>query len=146
MVKNFRFTTTETTTHGDGSTTVGPTIEHPEHYTPCYGCDGTGEFPAVDIDKLRETILATKGKNKGKLRASMASPTSGMEAKRAYYVWRLARFHGGADMTMPVMADLLIRHDPFKPLLDAIADAVAKITFKTDLAAAYRWGRALGAI
>jgi hypothetical protein len=144
-VKSYRFTATTTTTSSDGSVVVGPTVEYPEHYDPCYGCNGSGTFPEVDVAALRDAIMASKGKNKGKLRASMVSPREGIEAKRAYYVWRLARFHGGADVTMPVMAGMLVRHDPYQPLLDSLSEVVAKQAFGTDLAAARVWGRALGA-
>jgi len=36
--------------------------------------------------------------------------------------------------------------DPYLPVLDALADIVAKKAFGTDLAAAFRWGNALGMI
>lgn len=49
-------------------------------------------------------------------------------------------------MTMPMMADLFVRGDPFKAELDKLADSVAKEQFGTDLAAAARWGRAFGLI
>jgi len=47
---------------------------------------------------------------------------------------------------MPIMADLVVRGDPFKDGLNALADTVAKHTFGTDLAAAARWGKVLGLI
>ena len=114
----------------------------------CYACNGEGIFPKVDVDGIRQLLLASKGKNKGKLRAAMTSPvyTQPINEKRAYYVWRLARFHGGKDPRMPMMADLTSRGDPFKKDLDLMADAMAKESFGTDMAAAIRWGRALGAL
>jgi hypothetical protein len=56
----------------------------------------------------------------------------------------MARFHGGIDMTMPVMAGYEVVGDPEVKVLDAMADKVAKENFGTDLAAARVWGRALG--
>ena len=118
---------------------------YPDDTRACACCDGSGSFFEVNEAEILSAIVATKGKNKGKLRASMSSCFNGsMQEKRAYYVWRLARFHGGKDMTMPMTADLLIRGDSYKDELDKIADSVAKQSFGTDLAAANRWGRAFG--
>src|SRR5512135_1613892 len=115
---------------------------------PCNSCGGVGEYPEVDQTDILKRITASQGKNKGKIRASMTSPfrSDGHVEARAYYVWRLARFHGGKDMTMPVMADLVLRGDPYKPELDKLADEVAKTQFGSDMAAAFRWGRALGVL
>jgi hypothetical protein len=118
---------------------------YPDRTDKCSSCKGEGYFPEVDETVIRQAILATKGKNKGKIRASMTS-TPDRDGARAYYVWRLARFHGGKDVTMPMMADLFVRGDPFKAELDKLADSVAKEQFGTDLAAAARWGRAFGLI
>jgi hypothetical protein len=56
----------------------------------------------------------------------------------------MARFHGGADMTMPVCASMDVYGDPYRAELDAIADRVAKEIFGSDLRAARRWDSALG--
>jgi len=116
---------------------------------PCSCCRGEGVFPNLDktaIAAILEAIKASRGKNKGSLRASMTSPLlkDGIPAERAYYVWRLARRHGGKDTTMPVMADMVSRGDPWKKELDALAEQVARHVFGTDTAGAARWGRALG--
>jgi len=71
---------------GRGSSTVG-------NY--CVFCKGTGTFEEPNYEEICKAIKGRKG-----LRS--ARP----QAKRAYYVWRLARFHGGADVTMPMMAML----------------------------------------
>jgi hypothetical protein len=107
-----------------------------------------GSFPAFDEGTIRARIVASKGKNKGKLRASMSSSDAwgDQHEARAYYVWRLARFHGGKDCTMPVMADMVVRGDPCKGELDKLADVIARESFGTDLGAALRWGRAFGII
>jgi len=52
----------------------------------------------------------------------------------------------GADMTMPITADMAVRGDPFKAELDAIADKVACAAFGSKYRAAARWGRAFGMI
>lgn len=119
---------------------------YPRTVRPCISCDGAGAFAEVNEEAILSRIIATKGKNKGKLRASYTSPTSkeGHDAARAYYVWRLARFHGGADVTLPITADMVVRGDPYKADLDVIADKVAETSFGSKYRAAARWGRALG--
>lgn len=114
----------------------------------CRYCSGTGTFESVNESDILNLITATRGKNKGKLRSSMSSPyrSEGVTKNRAYYVWRMARFHAGVDVTMPVMATLCIRHDPYSKELDALADKVAADCFGTNMAATYRWGRALGLV
>lgn len=115
---------------------------YPDRWDSCVSCKGEGSFLAPNEAKILARITATQGKNKGKIRASMTSNFSDKEEARAYYVWRLARFHGGKDTTLPMMADLAVRGDPYKTDLDNLADRVAKEQFGTDLAAAVRWGRA----
>lgn len=134
----------EKVTHSHGFEYDGKV--YPSRTETCSACKGVGEFPEIDEAKIITRIVATKGKNKGQIRASMTSNFSDSEEGRAYYVWRLARFHGGKDMTMPVMADLAVRGDPFKVELDKLADKVAKQYFGSDMAAAHRWGRAFGII
>lgn len=104
----------------------------------CYNCEGRCQFYAPDLEVILKAIKGRKG-----LRSSRPSRELGA---RAYYVWRMARFHGGVDVTMPVMADMELGRDPFRPELDSIADAVAKKAFGTDMAAACRWGPLLGGI
>lgn len=113
----------------------------------CLNCKGACTYTGFDATKLLAAIIATRGKNKGKIRASMTSTFSDdQNARRAYYVWRLARFHGGVDTTMPMVADLALGSDPFKPELDKLVDEVAKQQFGSNMRAALVWGRALGMI
>ena len=106
---------------------------YPERREKCLSCNGTGIFNPPDPIAIEEEIRGRKG-----LRSQRP------KSDRAYYVWRLARFHGGKDMTMPVMASVYIHGDPFVDELNKIADDTAKKYFGTDIAAAKRWGRALG--
>jgi hypothetical protein len=119
-------------------------INEPMH--PCQYCNGTGTFEDVNESDILNIILASKGKNKGKLRASMSSPfrSDGVIKNRAYYVWRMARFHAGVDTTMPVMAGMCVRNDPYVTELESLADKVAVDSFGNNIAGAYRWGRAFG--
>lgn len=121
---------------------------YPRKEYPCISCAGKGAFEPVNEASILAAITATRGKNKGKLRAAFTSPTAkeGHDVARAYYVWRIARFHGGVDMTMPMTAEMVVRGDPFRAELEAIADKVAEAAFGSKYRAAARWGRAFGMI
>lgn len=109
----------------------------------CLYCYGAGSFPRPDLKALVEAVTTSKA-GRRRFRASRPKREQSIAANRAYYVWRLARFHGGADVTMPIVAGVLNGSDPWIDSLDVIAEAVAKQAFGTDMAAANRWGRALG--
>jgi hypothetical protein len=98
----------------------------------CIWCKGTGTFEAPNLDAIRAILKGRKGLVSRK-----------PEDKRAAYVWRMARFHGGKDTTLPMMAPLDINGDPFIDQLDTLADETAKLYFGSDLAGAHRWYRAL---
>jgi hypothetical protein len=105
-------------------------------------------FPGLDIPAIVELVMAGKG-DKRRFRKAWPSKMSpwgnkNVTERRAYYIWRLARFHGGADVTMPMTAMSASEGDPFKTALDALNDIVAKKVFGTDRAAAHRWGGLLG--
>jgi hypothetical protein len=121
----------------------------PEKTNPCLSCGGKGVFPSVNEEDIFKAIIATRGKNKGAIRASMVAPWGSkktVESVRAYYVWRMARFHGGKDMTIPFSASVLMGGDPYREYLDKLADSIAKRQFGTDMAAAARWAKAFGII
>lgn len=102
---------------------------------PCYECEGKGKFTRPDVSAIIAQIKGRKG-------LCSKRPAD----RRAYYVWRNARFHGGKDVTMPVTAMFTLGNDPYRPTLDTIADAVARKVYGNDIAAAMRWGSALGLI
>lgn len=120
---------------------------YPDRTLDCSFCHGRGSFPAVDVAAIGKLIQSTKGK-KGfrKSWPSKMNPwrTQDVTVRRAYYVWRNARFHGGVDVTMPITAIDTSSGDPHIKFLDALADFVAKKVFKTNMAAAYRWRAAFG--
>ena len=97
----------------------------------CIWCKGTGEFSQPDLDAIRAKLKGRKGLVSKK-----------PDDKRAGYVWRMARFHGGKDVTLPVMAPLDVTGDPFIEELDVLADETAKTYFGSDLAGAARWYKA----
>ena len=100
----------------------------------CPFCDGRGFFHTPDVPFLLQLIKGRKG-----LRSKRPEGSD-----RAYYVWRMARFHGGADVTMPMTASLAVAGDPYVPLLDVVADKVAERVYGTSRAGATRWANALG--
>lgn len=129
--------------HSDYANFNATTKEFTPGMKTCIYCSGKGNFPDLDIDAIMAAIFTTRGVKK--FRKSMTSPIGRDPiASRAYYVWRLTRFHGGADVTMPMMAMMLIEGDPMVKQLDQIADRVARAVYGTSNAAATRWGRALG--
>lgn len=125
-------------------------------YSPerCYNCDGRGYFLAVEANVIRPLVINPKtGKTystslhsaAGRKRAEGLSPTT---RRRAQYVWRMARFHSGADgngfnLGGAVMADMSLRRDPYKPELDKLADQVAAECHGSHMRAAVRWNQAL---
>lgn len=92
-----------------------------------------------------ELILNEIHTQKGTLKKSLSSSDT---TPRAYYVWRMARFHGGRDMTMPMMATCLCNNRSEGAsnmvVLDALADKIAEKSFGSSLQAAHTWCRALG--
>lgn len=115
---------------------------------PCYACEGKGTFEAPDFKAIFEAITKLN-KTTGKRSFRKSKPHFENEYKnrnegRQYFVWRMVRFHGGADVTMPVCATSAIHGDPFFDELDYFASYLAKRVFGTDMAAAYRWTNALG--
>lgn len=101
----------------------------------CPWCHGNRSFTAPDFGAITKAVLGRKG-----LRSQ--APTE----DRSYYVWRLARFYGGKDVCLPVVAMVRIKGDPYKIELDALAALLARRLFGTDLAGPHRWGRALGLV
>lgn len=125
--------------------------QYPRQEHTCSACGGLGEFSEPEVLAVVKPIIATKGKNKGSIRASMSAPwrekgEQGIAEARSYYVWRMARFHGGIDVTMPMSASLLSRGDPYMDKLEAMASEVAKRSFGSDMVAALTWGKALGLV
>jgi hypothetical protein len=106
----------------------------------CFRCDGVGTFPAPDIEAILH-VLTKKGKE-GR-RVWKASRPHHKHGTRPYYVWRLARFHGGKDVTLPMGAMLDIAGDPYEKDLQAIAEAVANKVFGSAERGRARWHYAM---
>lgn len=114
---------------------------------PCYFCDGKGVLGGFDPLTIVKACFVVKPGKSARFRQSPPSKWSarkrGSDGARAYYVWRMVRFHGGKDVTMPMEAISVCEGDPALPLLDVLVSVVAKRVCGTDRAAAYRWGRLL---
>ena len=106
----------------------------PSLWKTCCDCNGAGYFHCPDIFALVEAV---KGRKPGKLRSKRP------EDARAYYVWRLARFHGGADVCLPMSAEMEIGGDPYKPLLETLSKMVARGTFGSENVGSARWQQAM---
>lgn len=115
----------------------------------CYVCNGKKVLPGFDPLPLVKGCFVLDKKTGEPRRWKRSAPSkvqhrsNGTDAARVYYVWRMARFHGGADVTMPMEAISVTSSDPCVPLLDVLATSLARAVYGSDMAAAYRWGRLL---
>lgn len=108
---------------------------YPDRFHKCYACDAKGIFHKPIESTILEALKGRKGMRSAK-------PADKIVA----YVWRMARFHGGKDLTMPICAMSDVAGNPYTEYLDQIADRAAKQFFGSDLQAAKVWGKALGMI
>jgi hypothetical protein len=139
--------------NGEGTYTYGEGFSY-ARLSPCYVCKGLGYFEdcyTTDCQHyIRSTIISSRGPHAGKLKSRLPSyitkhvpDITRQRYNRAYYVWRMTRFHGGVDMTMPMMASVNCGHDPLIYELDAMADAIAQKAFGSNMRAAQRWTEVL---
>jgi hypothetical protein len=139
---------------GTGITKYETMPEIPER--PCYACEGTKEFSEPSLPEIYPFIRNAKS---GKLYSTSMHTKAGRERskhidpitrRRAQYIWRMARWHAGADSSGfnlggAVMADMEIHGDPWRLELDKMADQVADDCYGkgANLRAARRWSFAL---
>jgi len=124
---------------------------HTGELQECTACRGAGHFERPLFSELLDRITRQE-RGKTILRASAPShwcpkdtpKDEVLKRHRAYFLWRLARFHGGLDVRFPDVAYMLNERDPYLDLLEQWADEVAKSLLGTNMAAAARWGMALG--
>lgn len=124
---------------------------YPDETKVCSRCKGAKTFTAPDYKVIFEMVTTGRGMADGKRKVRASADKkwnhyNDMNGARAYYVWRLARFHGGKDVTMPMMAGIAIGGDPFVAELDKLSELIAKRVFGTDMAGASRWGVLLGSV
>ena len=113
----------------------------------CLYCQ-EGNFPEINEDEIMPLIMASRGKNKGRLRANMTCTIGeyGIVKSRAYYIWRMARFQAGIDASTPIMAITCISGDPYRKELDDLTDKVAMDNFGDNTSGAMLWVKAMGLI
>ena len=111
---------------------------------PCFACDGRGTFP--DLEEHVPDIMAAIQGRKG-LRSSppkFSGEGRGVVDARSYFVWRLARFHGGADVTLPMLAGYRIAGDPERDRLMQLSLEVAGAFYGVrESAGGARWSTAM---
>jgi len=115
----------------------GFTTEHkdyPTYWEKCCHCDGAGWFLAPAFSELVKKVVGRKPRT---LRSKRP------EDSRAYFIWRLARFHGGKDVCLPMVAEMEISGDPYKDLLDEFSKLIAKACFGSSNVGAARWQQAM---
>lgn len=110
----------------------------------CSDCDGRGYFAAPDFKAILKAIEGRK---------RVISPLLGHEIKalrakrpddgRAYYVWRMTRFHSGADVCMPVVASWEVSGDPYRKELDDFAAGFAAVLTGKGSIGTQRWAHAM---
>lgn len=124
LSKGFSFTREET----------GKRVSYPSKWQTCHDCDGKGWFHAPDP---RQLLTAVKGRKPGTLRSKRP------DSAREYYLWRLARFHGGKDVCLPMGAEMEVGGDPYKELIDELAKQLAKHLFGSGNVGMARWQQAI---
>ncbi len=107
---------------------------YPRREKPCLWCDGVGHFTKPDLVDL---VKAIKGRKKATLRSKRPDDA------RAYFVWRMARFHTGADVTLPITAQMDAAADPYRDLLEFWAEKVAEKLTGHRSAGRARWQAAM---
>jgi hypothetical protein len=117
----------------EGFTSVDGTV-YPRKEKTCIWCDGALHF---ERPNLAELVKAIKGRKPGKLRSKRPDDT------RAYFIWRMARFHTGDDVCLPMAAQMDIAADPYREMLELTAELVAQRLTGHTSAGRARWRSAM---
>jgi hypothetical protein len=107
---------------------------YPKRERTCIWCDGAGHFDRPD---LLELVKAIKGRKPGKLRSKRPDDS------RAYFIWRMARFHTGDDVCLPMAAQMDVGADPYREMLELTAEIVAQRLTGHTSAGRARWRSAM---
>jgi len=132
-----------------GTGKVDSEFQNIKEWDTCGVCWGLGEFRhagKTELDRILLLIVSQQGKSKGRLKSSWAwkgepkgTTHDRVTFNRAYYVWRMARFHGGKDVTVPFTASYRCRRDPYNSTLERWSEIIARNAFGTDKAGSKRW-------
>ena len=115
----------------------------------CPHCKGKGTMRGFNPVEVLNNCL-TRPNRDGKRRMyktfphKKLLPYETLEGSRAYYVWRIARFHGGVDTKLPMVAEQLCQYDPFREELENLASFLAEQVYGTSRAGALQWARVVG--
>lgn len=115
-------------------TEQGERRSFPTHWKQCHCCNGAGWFHAPRPSDLIKQVTGRKPRTLKSKRPDDA---------RQYYVWRLARFHGGKDVCMPMGAEVEVSGDPYRDVLDELARLIAKAYFGSGNVGTARWQQAM---
>jgi hypothetical protein len=117
----------------EGFTAVDGTV-YPRKEKPCLWCDSLGHFTKPDLAAL---VKAVKGRKAGTLRSKRPDDS------RAYFIWRMARFHTGADVCLPMTAQMEVAGDPYRDMLELVAEMLAERLTGHKSAGRARWQSAM---
>jgi hypothetical protein len=95
-----------------------------------------------DADSIRSMVFTPRGLRKAWPR-KWSPPSRDSTLRRAYYVWRWARFHGGDDTRLPMLASTLCAEDSDLNSLDTLANRIALEVFGKDMIGSDRWREVL---
>jgi hypothetical protein len=104
-------------------------------------------FPEPDLLALSSEVVSKRGWSKGHVRLSAPKHRmDDLKSCRVYYLWRMFRFHAGKDVTMPVVAGMVLHYDPYHREIDMLAEAMASKATGRVSQGSLRWGHLLGTI
>lgn len=111
----------------------------------CYECNGAGKFMAPNWSEIIGILFRTMkdGKKRWKAKAPNWRKMPDPLGPRCYFVWRMARFDGGKDVTLPVGASMTLGRDPYRDELEAFASMIAAAVFGSNKRGHARWHYAL---
>lgn len=121
----------------------------PEHTSRCRGCDGHRQWLVPDYAEIVRGCLASRGVKQGEWRKNtwreyhIPDWHVRVTDKRIRYVWRLGRWHGGVDTSLPYLEMTILEGDPWLPELDAVAEIAAHAHLGTSLEGLRVWNEEL---
>ena len=114
----------------------------PGTYDRCTSCNGLPLIGQPDWADILKRCLTFRGAVRWRTSNPSLTTKTVRGCYRAGYVWRMVRFHAGTDVCLPMMAELMSRHDPWLDEMDAFAHGVAAVLYPASrgIAGFARWG------